>query len=93
MPKACSCRAFALRPQDAGRAFCRECGSPLWSVSAHAPFIPVKLGALDDSSDIKPGLHLYEAFAAPWHLMHEGLPTFRKMPPSSPPGAELTLVC
>ena len=73
--------------EDAGRAFCSECGSPLWSVPAHAPFTPVKLGALDDSSDLKPNLHLYVASAPAWHLMHDDLPTFPKMPPSPPPGA------
>src|SRR4051812_28514325 len=36
---------------DVGRAFCAECGSPLWSIPGGAsPFFPVKLGALDDSS-------------------------------------------
>jgi hypothetical protein len=28
-----------------------------------------------------PALHPYTASAAPWHLMHEGVPTFPKMPP------------
>lgn len=66
---------------DVGRAFCAECGTPLWSVPAHEPFLPVKLGALDDSSDLMPGLHIYVDSAAPWHLIHEGLPRFPKMPP------------
>jgi len=30
--------------------------------------------------------HLYTASAAPWHLMHEGVPTFPKMPPFPPLG-------
>lgn len=70
--------------EDVGRAFCPECGSPLWTVLADAPFTPVKLGALDDSSDLKPELHIYVSSAARWHLMHEGLPTFPKMPPRPP---------
>jgi hypothetical protein len=74
--------------QDAGRAFCPNCGTPLWSVSALlGAFVPIKLGALDDSSDLKPNLHLYVASAAPWHLMHEGLPTFPKVPPLPPSDA------
>jgi len=73
---------------DIGRAFCPDCGSPLWSVpGAGAPFAPVKLGALDDNSDLMPSLHLYTASAPPWHLMHEGLPAFPKSPPFPPPGA------
>ena len=33
-----------------------------------------------------PTLHLYTVSAPPWHLMHEGLPTFPKMPPMPAPG-------
>ena len=69
---------------DIGRAFCAECGSPLWAViGGQAPYFPVKLGAFDDSSGFAPNLHLYTASAPPWHLMHEGLPAF----PQAPPGA------
>jgi len=71
---------------EVGRAFCPDCGTPLWSVpGAMSPFYPVKLGALDDSSGLTPGLHLYTSSAKPWHLMHEGLPQFPKMPPMAPP--------
>ncbi|MGY8677187.1 GFA family protein [Bradyrhizobium sp. UFLA05-153] len=72
---------------DVGRAFCPDCGSPLWSLPPNAPFLTVKLGALDSNSDLTPALHLYTSSAPPWHLMHEGLPTFPKMLPSPPPGA------
>lgn len=72
---------------EPGRAFCPQCGSPLWSLPPDAPFTAVKLGALDDSSDLSPNLHLYTSSAPPWHLMHDGLPAFPKMPPFPPPGA------
>jgi hypothetical protein len=72
---------------QAERAFCANCGSPLWSIAPKAPFVPVKLGALDNSSDLTPSLHLYVSSAPPWHLMHDGLPTFPKMPPFPPAGA------
>ncbi|MGZ6014856.1 MAG: GFA family protein [Phenylobacterium sp.] len=72
--------------EDIGRAFCAECGTPLWSIPGpSAPFLPVKLGALDDPSAFSPSLHLYTDSAQPWHLMHEGLPRFPKMPPGPPP--------
>lgn len=64
--------------------FAPECGTPLWSISTHAPYTTIKLGALDEHSDLKPNLHIYVDSAAPWHLMHEGLPTYPKMPPFSP---------
>lgn len=72
---------------EVSRAFCPECGTPLWSTPAGAPFLPVKLGALDNHADLKPAIHIYTSSAAPWHLMGEGLPTFPKMPPGPPPGA------
>jgi hypothetical protein len=71
---------------DIGRAFCADCGTPLWSLTGpETPFNPVKLGALDDSSGYRPALHLYTDSAQPWHLMHEGIPRFPKMPPAGPP--------
>ena len=69
---------------EAGRAFCGHCGTPLWSVPENQPFIPVKLGALDDTTGLTPNLHLYVSSAPPWHLLHEGVPAFPKMPPSPP---------
>ena len=70
--------------EDAGRAFCPECGTPLWSISNHAPYTTIKLGALDEHSDLKPNLHIFVDSAAPWHLMHDDLPTYPKMPPFCP---------
>lgn len=67
-----------------GRAFCPECGTPLWSMPSNEPYMPIKLGALDDNSDLVPAIHIYTSSAAPWHLMHEGAPQFPKMPPSGP---------
>jgi hypothetical protein len=73
---------------EVGRAFCGECGTPLYSVPGMmTPFVPVKVGALDDPSGFQPQIHLYTEAAQPWHLMHEGLPQFPKMPPMPPPGA------
>lgn len=71
---------------EVGQVFCADCGTPLWSVPGPmSPFYPVKLGALDDPSELRPQLHLYTDSAQPWHLMHEGLPRFPKMPPMAPP--------
>ena len=71
---------------EMGRAFCADCGTPLYTVSGPmVPFYPVKVGALDDPSTFQPQLHLYMVDAQPWHLTHEGLPQFPKMPPMGPP--------
>jgi len=73
---------------EIGRAFCAECGTPLWAVPGDAaPFFPVKVGTLDDPSSMQPMVHLYVEAAQPWHLMHQGLPQFPKMPPMGPPPA------
>jgi hypothetical protein len=73
---------------EIGRAFCAECGTPLWAVpSSTTPFYPVKVGTLDDPSSMQPMVHLYVEAAQPWHLMHQGLPQFPKMPPMGPPPA------
>lgn len=69
-----------------GRAFCADCGSPLWSIPADQPFLPVKLGALDENSDLMADMHLYTDSAPKWHLMHDGVPTFPKTPPPMPTG-------
>ena len=66
---------------EIGRAFCADCGTPLWAVLAGAPFTPVKLGALDDNANLLPSVHIYAASAPPWHLKHEGAAVFDKFPP------------
>ncbi len=73
---------------DVGRAFCPDCGTPLYSMGAEGsmPFMPVKVGALDDPSAHPPQIHLYVSEAQPWHQMTPGLPQFEKMPPMGPPG-------
>ena len=66
---------------DIGRAFCGTCGSPLWSATTDGtPFLPVKAGALDDPSDLKPTSEVYTCEAQPWHLRHGGVRSFEKMP-------------
>jgi hypothetical protein len=78
-----------LRNGDSGaevaRAFCSDCGTPLWGIPAHQPFTTVKLGALDDHSDLTPAIHVYATSAPRWHVIEDGLPSFPKMPPPVPP--------
>jgi len=75
-------RSTADSGNEVGRAFCADCGSPLYTETGEGmPFMPVKVGALDDPSTFKPQIHLYMEDAQPWHLTHDGLPQFPKMPP------------
>ncbi|WP_026757459.1 GFA family protein [Sediminimonas qiaohouensis] len=65
------------------RAFCGDCGCPLWSLPAHEPFIPVKIGALDAYEDLAPQMQIYVASAPPWHTIRDDIPAFEQMPPKS----------
>ncbi|MBO9519051.1 MAG: GFA family protein [Porphyrobacter sp.] len=67
--------------EDVTRAFCGNCGTPLWSVPASAPFLTIKVGAFDDYSDLAPQMHVYVSSAPSWHSLPADLPTFAKMPP------------
>ena len=67
--------------EEVARAFCPDCGTPLWSYPPSGKFHPVKLGALDDSSDLSVDMHIYVSSAPAWHIIPEGVPTFPKMPP------------
>lgn len=72
---------------DVGRAFCGDCGTPLYSIPpGDAPFVPVKVGALDDPSSFSPQFHIYMESAQPWHQLAEGAIQFPKSPPAPPPG-------
>jgi hypothetical protein len=64
------------------RAFCGDCGSPLWSeTSDDTPWLPVKVGALDDPSGLTVTSAVYLSEAQPWHLAHPDVRSFEKMPP------------
>lgn len=67
---------------DVHRAFCPDCGTPLYTeTTGGIPFLPVKAGALDNPTAFQPQIHLYMDDAQPWHLTHDGLPQFPRMPP------------
>lgn len=65
------------------RAFCPDCGTPLWSIPEHAPFFTVKVGAFDHNKDLEPKMHIYVASAPDWHPISANRPTFRKMSPEN----------
>lgn len=66
---------------NVARAFCAECGTPLWSTPEHAPFMTIRAGAFDDAADLGPKMHIYVSSAPAWHVMAADLPTFPQMPP------------
>ena len=78
-------RSKADSGAEVGKAFCPECGTPLWSLPAHEPYTPIKLGALDDNADLSLDMHIYVGSAPRWHVIEDGLPAFPKMPSRSCP--------
>lgn len=67
--------------QTVTRAFCGDCGSPLFSEPPGARIVVVKAGSLDDPSWLKPGGALYVASAQPWAHIDRTKLVFEKMPP------------
>ena len=64
------------------RAFCADCGSPLYSYSdAEADFCAVKVGRLDEPQHFKPRVHVWMSEAPPWHRRGLFSARFRKNPP------------
>ena len=63
------------------RAFCPQCGSPVWSQSSGYPEVLVlRAGSLDDPERFRPGARVYAAHAPSWDHMDPALPSFAGMP-------------
>jgi hypothetical protein len=63
------------------RAFCGECGSPLFGQPNRRPdMLTLRAGSLDDPSQFKPNQNIYTATAQPWDFMDPALPKFPKLP-------------
>src|SRR5579859_333971 len=73
----------AFRPADGfAKMFCGECGSALWSQSPDGGVMSVRLGAFDTDPGIRPSLHQFVAYAAPWEpIPDDGLPRYDERPP------------
>ena len=64
------------------RAFCAQCGSPVFLTNSARPSIIVLYAAsLDDPSWVRPARDIYTASAQPWDHLDPALPKFPQMPP------------
>lgn len=67
-------------PGDGGflKAFCSKCGGHLYAQNPADPdFVALRMGSLDQDPGIRPGLHQYVKYAAPWEpIPDDGLPRF-----------------
>lgn len=62
------------------RQFCGNCGSPLFSIVASAPgMIFIKAGTLDDTSALKPAMHIFTKSKQPWVELGD-IPAFETFP-------------
>ena len=71
---------------DAGnrvtRAFCPECGCPLFiRVSARPDIVGLRVGSLDDPSEFRPEADIFVKSAQPWDHMDPDLPKHQTYPP------------
>src|SRR5262245_45292816 len=55
-------------------AFCKSCGSLLYSVVGDGAYVHVTLGTLADDPGIRPTRHIYVGSKAPWFAITDDLP-------------------
>jgi hypothetical protein len=68
-------------PTDSGRPHgvyrCAKCGTAVWSEYGGAKmFRFVRVGTLDDPTEIAPDVHIYTRSKQPWVALPEGVPAF-----------------
>ena len=69
----------------ARRAFCPDCGSPLYASSSGAPeYVGVLAGSLDDASWFSPSADMWVKSAQPWVAMNPATAKFETSPPRPP---------
>ncbi|EKP0308222.1 GFA family protein [Aeromonas veronii] len=62
-------------------AFCRHCGSSLFSQKSSSGKINLRLGVLDDVPSQRPAFHIFVGSKAPWHQISDDCPQFDTRPP------------
>jgi hypothetical protein len=59
------------------RAFCRRCGSPLYSRRDSEPELRrIRLGTLDADPERRPLVHVWVGSKAPWYAIGDSLPQY-----------------
>ena len=69
------------------KSFCGECGSQISTTNPDDPaMVAVRMGALDEDPGIRPSVHQFTPFAAPWApVPDDGLPRFPERLGATPP--------
>jgi hypothetical protein len=64
------------------RAFCPECGCPLFiRVSSRPDIVGLRVGSLDDPGEFRPEADIFVKSAQPWDYMNPELPKHQSYPP------------
>jgi hypothetical protein len=64
------------------RVFCGDCGTFLYSDSPAYDVYPIRVGTLDDPSEMKPQVVVWAEAAQPWHLMDPDVPAYPRGVPA-----------
>ncbi len=72
--------AYYHKTQETDLAFCRNCGSSLFSRKIKTGRVNVRLGILDDVPQQKPAFHVFTGSKAPWYEISDDLPQFDERP-------------
>ena len=68
------------KSENTALAFCRHCGSSLFSRKLKTGKCNIRLGILDDTPSQKPGFHIFVSSKAEWEEICDGLPQFEAGP-------------
>ncbi|MGY3903887.1 GFA family protein [Aeromonas lusitana] len=68
------------KSEETRLAFCRHCGSSLFSQKLSSGKINLRLGILDDVPSQQPGFHIFVGSKAPWHRIGDDCPQFETRP-------------
>ena len=69
------------------RAFCGQCGSPVYSRRDSEPELRrIRLGTLDSDPERRPLAHVWTGSKAPWYEIEDSLPRFEEGLPPEPKG-------
>ncbi|SNS16285.1 Uncharacterized conserved protein [Noviherbaspirillum humi] len=65
------------------RAFCRQCGSPLYSRRVDDPgVLRLRMGSIDSPTDAVPAAHIFVADLPPWAALEDDAPRYAGFEPS-----------
>ena len=66
------------------RAFCGQCGTPLYMKVDHQPeTVDFSVAILDEPGRVRPGFHIFWSSRVPWIQIDDGLPKYELFRPNT----------